>query len=66
MTSILFLIETIYSKHFQIQLFQKRKIFFKFFVAFGKLDSILNIFQKNMTLIAYLFFNLRSRKNVVR
>ena len=32
----------------------------------GNLDSILNIFKKKMSLIADLFFNLRTPKNVVR
>ena len=33
---------------------------------YGNLDSILNIFKKKMSLIADLFFNLRTPKNVVR
>ena len=33
---------------------------------FRDLDSILNIFEEKMTLLAIAFLNLRSPKNVVR
>ena len=33
-------------QHFQMQLYQKRKIFFAFFLHFLNLVSILNIFRK--------------------
>ena len=33
-------------QHFQMQLSQKQKIFSEFFLQFGNLDSILNIFKK--------------------
>ena len=39
--------------------------FFFFFLHFLNLDSILNIFNKNMILIADGFLNLRTPKNVV-
>ena len=46
---------------------QKRNIFSPFFfLHFGNLNSILNMFNKKMTLIAYVFLNLGSPKNVVR
>ena len=55
-----------------MQLSKKRKIssdfffFFFFFLHFLNLDSILKIFRKKMTLIADVFLNLRTPKNVVR
>ena len=53
-------------QYFQMQLSQKRKIFSPFFLPFRKLDLILNIFEKKMTLIADVFLNLRTPKEVVR
>ena len=55
----------------QIQLSQEEKkifpnFFFFFFLHFGNLDYILNIFEKKMTLIADVFLNLRTAKNAVR
>ena len=51
----------------QMQLSQKRKTFSpRFFLHFRNLDSISNIFEKKMTLIADVFLNLRTAKNVVR
>ena len=41
----------------QKQLSQKQKYFLNFFLRFRNLDSILNIFKKNMTLIADVFLN---------
>ena len=49
-----------------MQLSQKPKIFSEFFLHVRHLDSILNIFKKTMTLIADVFLNLRTPKNVVR
>ena len=49
-----------------MQLCQKRRIFSKFFLHFVNLDSILNIFKKKMTLIADVFLNLGTPKDVVR
>ena len=50
----------------QMHLSEKQKTFSDFFCAF--LKSILNfeLFQKKLTLIAYVFPNLRPRKDVVR
>ena len=51
----------------QMQLSQKRKTFSpSFFLHFRNLDSISNILKKKMTLIADVFLNLRTAKNVVR
>ena len=36
------------------------------FLQLQNLDLILNIFKKKMTLIAHVFLNLRTPKNVVR
>ena len=50
-----------------MKLSQKQITFSEFsFFHFGNLDSILNIFQKMMTLIADVFLNLRRPENVVR
>ena len=52
-------------QRFQMQSSQKQKTFsqiFFFFFHFRNLDSILNIFQKRMTLIADVFLNLRTPK----
>ena len=52
-----------------MQLSQKQKTFFRFFfffLVFQNLGSILNVFKKKMTLIADVFLNLWSPKNVVR
>ena len=50
----------------QIHLSQKQKTFSEFFSAF--FESALNFehFQKNMTLIAYVFAKLPTTKNVLR
>ena len=52
-------------QHFQMQLSQKRKIFSNSFLHFLNLHLIFNIFEKNMTLIANVFLNLRTPKYVV-
>ena len=49
-----------------MQLSQKRKIFSHFYLYVLNLDSISNIFKKKMTLIADVFLNLQTPKNVVR
>ena len=50
----------------QIQLSQKLETFCRFILHFRNLGWILEIFGKNMTLIAYLFVRLRPAKSVVR
>ena len=42
---------------------QKRKIFSDFFLQFVNLLSVLNIFQKMMTLIDDVFLNLRTTRD---
>ena len=49
-----------------MQLSQKRYIFSELFLHFLNLDSILKIYEKKMNLIADVFLNLRTPKNVVR
>ena len=66
MTSILFLIETIYCNIFRCNYVRNKKLSLNFFLNFPNLNSILNIFKKRMTLIADVFLNLRTPKNVVR
>ena len=50
----------------QIHLSQKQKIFSQFFPAFFKSALNFEHFQKNMTLIAYVFPKLTTTKNVLR
>ena len=45
---------------------QKQNVFSKFFSAFFELALNLEHFQKKMTLIAYVFPNLPTTKDVVR
>ena len=66
MASILFLIETIYCNYFRCNYLRNKSFFVSFFGRFWNLDSILNIFEKNMTLIADVFLNLRTPENLVR
>ena len=49
-----------------MQLSQKRYIFSELFLHFLNLDLILKIYEKKMNLIADVFLNLRTPKNVVR
>ena len=53
-------------QHFQKHLSEKRKIFIEFFFTFSKLRFNFEHFQKNMSLIADAFFNIRTPKYVVR
>ena len=53
-------------QNFQMPLSQKQTTSSQIFLPFGNLDSILNIFQKMMTLIADVFLNLQPPKNGVR
>ena len=48
------------------KLSQKLKLVLDFFLAFSKCTLNFEHFQKNMTLVAYLFPKLRTPKNVVR
>ena len=67
MTSMLFLIETIYSNIFRSNYLNNKKSFSEYlFLHFRNLDLILIIFKKKMTLIADVFLKLRTPKNVVR
>ena len=50
----------------QMHLSQKQKIFARFFSAFFESALNLEIFQKKMTLIAYVFTKLPTTKNVLR
>ena len=65
-TSIFFLKETIYCYTFRWNYLRNRKCFLNLFSQFLNLDSIFNIFKKNMALIAYVFSNLRTPENVFR
>ena len=66
MTSILFLIDTIYGNIFRCNYLLQNKHFPNFSSDFLNLDSILNMFKKKMTLIADVLLNLRTPKNMVR
>ena len=51
----------------QMQLSKEQKTFSELFMLlFLNLDSILNIFLKNVTLIDYIFWKLQTVNNVVR
>ena len=65
-TSILFLIETIYSKIFRCNYIRNEKYFLNFSLNFFNLNLVLNIFKKQMTLIADVFLKLGTPKEVVR
>ena len=65
MTSIVFLTEAIYCNIFRWNYFRNKKYFLNFFLNFLNLDSILNIFKKEMTLRADVFLNLRTPKNML-
>ena len=62
MTSILFLMETIY--FLLMQYVRNEKHFLNSFLNFENLSSILNIFEKKMTVTAYVYLKLRTPKNV--
>ena len=67
MTSILVLTETIFWNIFRCNYLRNKKLFLIFFfLHFWSCHSILNIFQKKMTLIADTFLKLRTRKSMVR
>ena len=65
MKSILFLTEAIYCNIFGCIYLRNEKYFLYFFFHFLNLDLILIIFQKKMTLIADVFLNWRTPKDVV-
>ena len=65
-TSILFIIETIYTNMLICIYLKKKKISSNSLLHFWNLDFILNILKKELTLIADVFLNLRTPKNVVR
>ena len=64
--SILLLTQAICCNIFRCNYLTKEKLFLHFILHFCNFHSILNIFKKNMTLIADVFFNLQTPKNVVR
>ena len=66
MTSILFLMDRIYSNILGCNYLRNEKFFsiFFFFLHFGSLDSILKIFKVKVTLIVDVFLNLWTSKNV--
>ena len=54
-------------QHFHMHLSENWKTFWQYcFLHFLDLDSFFNIFKKNMTLIADVFLNLRTSKDVIR
>ena len=57
MTSILFLIQTIYCNIADTTIPERKYFLHLFFFQFWNLYSILNIFEKNMTFIADAFLN---------
>ena len=65
MTSILFLIEIIYSNIFRCN-YLKKKVFLYFVLAFSNFSFNFEHFQKKIILMADVFLNLRTPKNMVR
>ena len=65
-TNTLFLIDTIYSNIFRPNYLRNEKYYLNSFLRFLNLDSIFKIFEWKVTLIADVFFNLRTLKDVVR
>ena len=66
MTSILFLIDTIYGNIPRSKYLGNKRHFRNFYLHFGNLHSILKNFKKKMTLITDAFLNLGTPKTVVR
>ena len=66
MTSVPFLTEVVYCKNLRCNYVRIEKYFLNFFLHFLNLNSILNIFKKSLTLMADVFFNLRTPEDVVR
>ena len=66
MTSILFWTEAIYCNIFRCLYLRNEKYFLNFLLHFINLDTIFNIFKKDMNLIADVFLNWRTSTNVVR
>ena len=70
MTGIVSLTEAIYCNIFRCNYLRSEKyfqhFFFFFFLHFLNLDSISKFLKKEMTLIADVFLNLRTRKDLVR
>ena len=65
MTSILSLAEEIYCNISRYNYIRNEKHFLNFFWHFLNLDLILNISKKKITLVADVFLNLGTPKNVV-
>ena len=66
MTSIPLLVETIEFTQFRCNFLKKKRFFLEFFSAFFESALKFEIFQKKITLIAYVFPKLPTRKNVLR
>ena len=66
MTSILFLVEAIQRKQFRYIYRKNKKLFLNLFGHFSKSTLNFEHFQKNVTLMAYVFPKLRTRKHVIR
>ena len=65
-TSIFFLIETLYSNIFRCSFLRNEKNFLNWFLHFPYLDPILNFFKKKMPLIAHVFLSLQTARKVVK
>ena len=66
MPSLFFLVETIQRKQFSCIYGKNEKNFMNFFCAFFKFTLNFQLFQKKMTLIAYIFRKLQTSKDVIR
>ena len=66
MSSILLITEAVYCSIFRCLYHRNSKQFLHFILSFTNLDTIFNIFKKEMSLIADVFLNLQTSKNGVR
>ena len=64
MTSFFFLIGTVLTQSIQMELSKKQKSFSEFFSASSVFRLNFEQFEKKMTLIAYVFGNLQTAKDV--
>ena len=63
--TILFLIQTIQRYQFRCKYLRNKTLFLNFWINFWILGENLNIFQKNMSLLAFLFWKLRTPKTLL-
>ena len=65
MTGILFVIKTIYSNQFKWNYVKNKSFFLDCLLNLWKLNSIFNISEKKMSLVALVFPQLKTAKDAV-